>query len=166
MEIGLSLGSNLGNRLGNLHDAIRWLAALPDTRVVAEAPVYETEPVGVRPEFAHLAYLNTVVIIESELPLSTLSTAVHTIEAQMGRVRGEDRNAPRPVDIDVLYAGTITHADGILDLPHPRWAQRRFMVQPLADVRPDLCLPGESRTVAEILAALPATETVRVFSPG
>ena len=165
MEIGLSLGSNLGDRLGNLREAARSISLLPHTRIIAEAPIYETEPVGVRPEFAHLAYLNTVIIIESDMELTALSDALHAIESDLGRVRGEDRNAPRPIDVDVLYAGTITRADGILDLPHPRWAQRRFVVQPLADVRPNLRLPGEKRSVADILANLSTLETVRLFSP-
>jgi len=75
----------------------------------------------------------------------------------MGRIRTEDRNAPRVIDIDILYAGSVKRTDGNLDLPHPRWAQRRFVVQPLADVRPFLRLPGETRTVSDILKTLPPT---------
>lgn len=163
MEIGLSLGGNLGDRLALLREATRRIAALPGLRLLAIAPVYETEPVGVRPEHAHLAYLNTVLIVEAPdaLDLQALADALHAIEWDLGRRRTEDRNAPRPIDIDVLYAGAVTRADGILDLPHPRWARRRFVVQPLADIRPALRLPGESRTVAEILAALPSSESVR-----
>lgn len=157
MEIGLSLGSNLNHRLENLREATNRIGSLPGTRVLAKAPVYETEPVGVKQEYATLHYLNTVVIIETDMALADLSNAIHQIEADMGRIRTEDRNAPRAIDIDVLYAGEIERADGILDLPHPRWAQRRFVVQPLADVRPHLRLPGEPRRVSEILKSLPAT---------
>ena len=155
MEIGLSLGSNLDHRLENLREAIQRIDELPDTVILAKAPIYETEPVGVKPEYAALHFLNTVVIIETTLELSALSAALHKIEADMGRVRTEDPNAPRVIDIDVLYAGHIQQADGILDLPHPRWAQRRFVVQPLADVRPFLRLPGEPRQVSDILKSLP-----------
>ena len=157
LEIGLSLGSNLDQRLEHLREAVRRLAALPRTRITAKAPVYETEPVEVKPEYRDLAYLNTVVILESDMALTDFSDAIHRIESDMGRVRTEDRNAPRPIDIDVLYAGQIERADGLLDLPHPRWAQRRFVVQPLADVRPHLRLPGETRSMAEILDHLPAS---------
>lgn len=155
MEIGLSLGSNLDHRLHNLREATNRIDALPGVRLLDKAPIYETEPVGVKEEYASLQYLNTVIIIESDMELSALSDAIHKIEADMGRVRTEDRNAPRVIDIDILYAGNMEQADGILDLPHPRWAQRRFVVQPLADVRPFLRLPGESRQVSEILKTLP-----------
>ncbi|MEI6564760.1 MAG: 2-amino-4-hydroxy-6-hydroxymethyldihydropteridine diphosphokinase [bacterium] len=157
MEIGLGLGSNLDHRLAYLREAVTRIAALPGTQILAKAPIYETEPVDVKPEYAHLEYLNTVVIIESTMELTALSDAIHQIEADMGRVREEDRNAPRPIDIDILYAGTLQRADGILDLPHPRWAQRRFVLQPLADVRPNLRLPGEKRKIAEVLKTLPAS---------
>ncbi len=164
MEVGLSLGSNLGDRQAALQEAVRRLTALPGVRLLAAAPLYETDPVGVRPELADLKYLNTVVIIEVPPDLSALSTAIHGIEDTMGRRRSADRNAPRIIDIDILYAGDATRSDGIMDLPHPRWAQRRFVLQPLADVRPDLVLPGASGTVAALLAALPSGETVRLVT--
>ena len=160
MEAGLSLGSNLGDRQAALREAVRRLTALPGTRLLEMAPLYETDPVGARPEYAHLKYLNTVVILDVSPDLAALSTAVHAIEDALGRRRTDDRNAPRVIDIDILYAGEITQSNGILDLPHPRWAQRRFVLQPLADVRPDLRLPGAAGSVAELLAALPAGESV------
>jgi len=157
MEIGLSLGSNLDHRLENLREATDRVDSLPDTRLLDKAPIYETAPVDVKPEYATLNYLNTVIIVESSMELSAFSEAIHQIETDMGRVRTEDRNAPRVIDIDILYAGNTKRADGTLDLPHPRWAQRRFVVQPLADVRPFLRLPGETRTVSDILKNLPTT---------
>ena len=163
MEIGLSLGSNLDHRLDNLREATNRIDALPETRLLDKAAVYETAPVGVKPEYASLLYLNTVIIVESAMDLTAFSDAIHQIETDMGRVRSEDRNAPRVIDIDVLYAGTIQRKDGILDLPHPRWDQRRFVVQPLADVRPFLRLPGESRQVSEILKGLPPTSEINLF---
>ena len=162
MEIGLGLGSNLDHRLDYLREAVHRIAALPETHVLAKAPIYETEPVDVKPEYKPLEYLNTVIIIESTMALPALSDAVHKIEADMGRVRTEDRNAPRPIDIDILYAGNVSQADGILDLPHPKWAHRRFVLQPLSDVRPFLRLPGEPRPVSEVLKGLPPAN-VRLF---
>lgn len=162
MEIGLGLGSNLDHRLDNLRGATQRIASLPGTHLLAKAPIYETEPVDVRPEYIHLEYLNTVVIVESSMELSEFSDAIHKIETDMGRVRGEDRNAPRTIDIDILYAGNITRADGILDLPHPKWAHRRFVLQPLADIRPFLHLPGEPRIISDVLKALPPSN-VRLF---
>lgn len=164
MECGLSLGSNLGDRLAHLKTARDRLAAVPGVRLLAQAPVYETEPVGVRPEYAHLPYLNTVLIVASDLSPRDLHAACARIEEEAGRVRGEDRFAPRTLDIDVLYAGGGPSADPALVLPHPRWAQRRFVLQPLADVRPGLVLPGAAATVRAVLDALPAGEPVRLFA--
>ena len=164
MEIGLGLGSNLDQRLENLREATDRVIRLPGTHLLAKAAIYESEPVDVKPEYAPLEYLNTVIIVESAMVLQALSEAIHQIEADLGRVRTEDRNAPRTIDIDILYAGTIQQRDGILDLPHPRWAQRRFVVQPLADVRPLMRLPGDTRTITEILDHLPGhREDVRLF---
>ena len=159
MEIGLSLGSNLGDRLRNLREAARRIASLPGVRLVAVAPVYETDPVGAQPQFADLKYLNTVLIVDAK-DVAPVADAIHQIETDLGRQRSADRNAPRTIDIDVLYAGDLRRADGKLDLPHPRWSQRRFVVQPLSDVRPALRLPCSDRSVAEQLHALPIAEAV------
>jgi 2-amino-4-hydroxy-6-hydroxymethyldihydropteridine diphosphokinase len=164
MEIGLSLGSNLGDRLEHLRRAARRIAALPGVRLVAVAPVYETEPVDVQPAHAHKKYLNTVLILEGPDDLDALSDALHAVEADLGRRRGEDRNAPRTMDIDLIYAAGVRRRDGKLDLPHPRWAQRRFVLQPLADVRPGLRLSGSDGTVAECLSRLPAGEDLMCFA--
>jgi 2-amino-4-hydroxy-6-hydroxymethyldihydropteridine diphosphokinase len=154
MEIALSLGTNLGDRLANLHEAAKRIATLPGTRIIARSRLYETAPVGVKPQYQDMAYLNAVLIIETELPVETISDWIHAIEAAMGRVRGDDRFAPRPIDIDILYAGREIRDSESLTLPHPRWAQRRFVLQPLADVRPGMILPGYAKPVSELLANL------------
>ncbi len=161
METALSLGSNLGDRLANLRAAATRLMALPGFRLLAQAPLYETEPVGVKPAYAHLLYLNTVMVMDVPPDPDALSRAVHGIEDELGRVRTGDPNAPRTIDIDILYAGRETRSDGVLNLPHPRWSQRRFVVQPLADVRPDLVIPGMERPVRDVLAMLPPDQAVR-----
>ena len=163
METGLSLGSNLGDRLANLRAARQRLLALPGVRLLAAAPVYETEPVGVRPEFRHLAFLNTVLLLDGDGPPAAWRDATAQIEDALGRVRSADKFAPRPLDIDVLYVGNCCLDEGGLILPHPRWMLRRFVLQPLADVRPDLILPGATRTVLQTLAGLPPGEAVNKF---
>ena len=155
MEIGLSLGSNLADRLANLRAARDRVAALRGVRIVATSAVYETEPVGVSDEFRDKPYLNAVIVIETALPLETFAQRVHAVEDELGRVRCKDRNAPRTIDIDVIYADSDLLDNGTLTVPHPRWAERRFVVQPLADVRPGLVLPRQERTVREVLLALP-----------
>ena len=164
MEIGLSLGSNLGDRLAHLQAAREAVRRLPGVTLVAQAPVYETEPVGVKPEFAHLTFLNTVLILASARPAAELQQDLAEVERRLGRIRGEDRFAPRAIDIDVLFAGDLWLETDRLTLPHPRWARRRFVVQPLADVRPDLVLPGAGRTVRAVLDALPAGEGTAIFA--
>ncbi|MCX6998139.1 MAG: 2-amino-4-hydroxy-6-hydroxymethyldihydropteridine diphosphokinase [Kiritimatiellaeota bacterium] len=164
MEVGLSLGSNLGDRLAHLATARRRLMTWPGVRLLAASPVYETEPVGVSPAYWSLVFLNAVLIVDGEQAPADWQCATAQIEMELGRVRTADRCAPRAIDIDILFIGDRCLDDGGLILPHPRWAQRRFVLQPLADVRPDLVLPGAAETVRQILARLPAGEKVVRFS--
>lgn len=155
MEVALSLGSNLGDRLANLREARKRIEALPGVTVTACSKVYETEPVDVRPEHADKRFLNAVAVLRARKPVDALLKALQRIESELGRIRADDRNAPRSIDIDVLYADGVTQCGEHLTLPHPRWNERRFVVQPLADVRPDRLLQGEWRTVREVLHDLP-----------
>ncbi len=163
MEIGFSLGSNMHNRKRLLMQAKHLIMSAPRTQFVDQSPIYETTPVDVKPEYQDMAYLNSVVILESALPLESWLTYIGKIETKLGRERSADRNAPRPIDIDMIYAGDQIVDGGGLVVPHPRWAERRFVVQPLYDVRPNMVLPESSQSVAEILAALPPDEGLSVF---
>ena len=164
METGFCLGSNLGNRLEMLQGARDAMLARAGARLVAQSPVYETAPVGVRSEYRDLPFLNAVIVIESPLQPGEWLHIVQGVEKRMGRVRTEDRNAPRTLDIDILFSGDQYIESGILVVPHPRWAERRFVVQPLADVRPDLRMPDSPAAVREILAALPPGEGVEKYA--
>jgi 2-amino-4-hydroxy-6-hydroxymethyldihydropteridine diphosphokinase len=163
MEIGFSLGSNMHNRKRLLMQAKTLLLSAPRTHFVEQSPIYETTPVDVNPEYKDMPYLNSVVILESELPLESWLSYIGKIETNLGRMRTEDRNAPRPIDIDIIYAGDEIIDGGGLEVPHPRWAQRRFVVQPLCDVRPRLVIPETHKPVSEILSALPKDEGLGVF---
>lgn len=163
MEVGLSLGSCLGDRLAFLRRAKNEIAGIENVKVVATSPIYETEPVGVKPEYASLPYLNAVLILETSLEIEALRLSLAGIENAAGRVRTEDRFAPRTLDIDILYAGDKKLVTATLNLPHPRWAERRFVIQPLADVRPALVLPGIEETVLELLEKIPLTPPVRLI---
>jgi 2-amino-4-hydroxy-6-hydroxymethyldihydropteridine diphosphokinase len=163
MEIGFSLGSNLYNRKRLLMQAKNLLLSAPRTSFIDQSPIYETTPVDVKPEYQDMAYLNSVVIVESELPLDSWLSYIGKIEVNLGRERSEDRNAPRPIDVDIIYAGSQIIDSGGLEVPHPRWAERRFVVQPLCDVRPELILPEASKSVGEILRSLPRDEGLSVF---
>jgi 2-amino-4-hydroxy-6-hydroxymethyldihydropteridine diphosphokinase len=163
MEIGFSLGSNLYNRKRLLMQAKNLLLSAPRTRFVDQSPIYETTPVDVKPEYQDMAYLNSVVILESDLPLESWLSYIGKIEKNLGRVRTDDRNAPRPIDIDIIYAGDQIIDDGGLEVPHPRWAERRFVVQPLCDVRPLLEIPESHKPVSEVLQSLPQDDGLSVF---
>lgn len=163
MEIGLSLGSNLGDRLANLRSAVGNLAEQPGIDIIAESSVYETEPDDVPAAYRDHAFLNMVVIADCALAVQDLFQRLQAIEEAMGRQTGPQRHAPRLIDIDLIYAGDLilTHPD--LTLPHPRWASRRFVLVPLAEVRPDRILPGQREAVANLLLSLPADIIVLPF---
>jgi 2-amino-4-hydroxy-6-hydroxymethyldihydropteridine diphosphokinase len=156
-EIGFSLGSNLGDRVAHLRAAAKaLLAADPSAELAGKSSLWETEPVDVRPEFQHLKFLNAVLILRSALPPRTWLAHIGDIERRFGRARiAGDKNAPRELDIDIIFAGDELIGTGALVVPHPRWAQRRFVVQPLAELRPNRILPGAARSVADILDTLP-----------
>ncbi len=164
MEIGLSLGSNLGNRLEHLRQAKAIISGIKDVTAVKSSSVYETDPVGVSVEYSQITFLNAVLIASVNFSLESLFDSLIVIEKKMGRRRGNDRNAPRPIDIDIIFAGDAVIRTASLEIPHPRWALRRFVVQPLAELNPDLRIPGENRTVQEVLLALPTEPKVILFS--
>ncbi len=151
---GIAFGSNLGDRAANLRAGLeRLLALLPDARLAACAGWYETEPVDCAP--GTQAFLNSVAEIESGLSPAEVHACLQAVEQAMGRPRERAKNAPRSLDLDVLYAGHLVSDDPSLLLPHPRLHLRRFVLAPLAEIRPRLVLPGFERTIAEQLAALP-----------
>lgn len=162
-EYGLSLGSNLGDRLENLLGARARIAGLANVAVVASSSVYETEPVGVRAEYHDRPFLNAVVVAASAADPRSLARELHAIEDAMGRRRSEDRNAPRVIDIDVIYVDSARISEVELVVPHERWFERRFVVQPLCDVRPDLVIPGQAGTVRDVLLSLSQSPEVVEF---
>lgn len=162
MEVGLSLGSNLGDRKENMRSAMDMISHLESTLLEAVSPLYETDPVDVRPEHMDMSYLNAFAVISSGLELEILSRLLHDIEERLERRRSADRNAPRPIDIDLIYADAVRIDKPTLHLPHPRWRERRFVVQPMADLRPDLILPGADHPVIEVLEKLPDTPSVKL----
>lgn len=157
MTFGIALGSNLGDRLAHLRAAVdALLRVAPGTRLLAAAPLYETAPVDC-PDGSGSFY-NTVVEIDADLEPLALLRALRRIEAELGRPGAHERHAPRTVDLDMLYAGGVTLHHPDLTLPHPRLQERRFVLQPLADIRPDLVLPGQTQDVAALLATLDSPE--------
>lgn len=153
MRAGIALGSNLGERLAHLRAACLEVRRLPTVREpVRYSRIYETEPVGT--EHHAEAFLNAVMEVEFEGLPTTLLDDLQTIEARLGRPSKRPRNASRTIDLDLLYAGNLALTNQECVLPHPRLHLRRFVLQPLADLRPELLLPGQQLTVAELLGRL------------
>jgi 2-amino-4-hydroxy-6-hydroxymethyldihydropteridine diphosphokinase len=160
VEIGLGLGSNLGDRLAHMSEAKKRILALPGISFLAQSSLYETEPVGVKPEYQHLKFLNAVLLVLSDLPLAELHRELVRIEKEIGRSRTEDKFAPRPLDIDILFAGSLVIQSPTLKLPHPQCLKRRFVLEPLAEMRPGMVLATTNLTVKDLLARLPNPEPV------
>ena len=144
----VSIGTNLGDREAHLALALRRLAALPETTLVAVSPVFETEPVGPPPQGP---YLNAAAHLRTRLAPRALLDALLAIERETGRVRSV-RNAARTLDLDLLLYGELTREDPALRLPHPRMHERAFVLVPLAEIDPSLHVPGRA-SLAELLAA-------------
>lgn len=157
MRHGIALGSNLDDRLHYLRSAVRLvLARAPGARLMAAGSVYETAPVDC-PDGSG-AFYNSVIELECELSPHELHAVLRQIEHDLGRPDDHPLHAPRMIDLDLLYADEVVIRDARLVLPHPRIAQRRFVLQPLADIRPDLVLPGQTKTVAQLLEGLRSEE--------
>jgi 2-amino-4-hydroxy-6-hydroxymethyldihydropteridine diphosphokinase len=153
MRAGIALGSNLGDRMAHLLEA--WQAVRELTHLSAPyfcSRIYETEPIGTDPDAG--AFLNAVVEVNYDGRPSSLLDGLQQIEARLGRPSKRPRNAPRPIDLDILYVGNLVLANQEIVIPHPRLHLRRFVLQPLSEIRPELILPGQQRSVADLLAHL------------
>jgi len=153
MRTAVALGSNLGDRLENLRTARRQILDLAGVQPpVFSSAIYETNPVDCEPGAEK--FLNAVVEFEYAGDPVTLLDQVSRIEEALGRKCGHPKNVSRTIDIDLLYCGSRKVEDERLELPHPRAHLRKFVLQPLADVRPALILRGQKKTVSELLKEL------------
>jgi 2-amino-4-hydroxy-6-hydroxymethyldihydropteridine diphosphokinase len=149
-DVLLALGGNLGDRKALVDEAVARLGQLPGTRLTARSSYYRTEPVGPVPQEW---FLNIAVQLQTELDPEALLAACHAIEAALGRRReAEIRWGPRFIDIDIIAFGELARSDAALTLPHPRFAERGFVLVPLAEIAAGVRI-GE-RTVAAHLAAV------------
>jgi 2-amino-4-hydroxy-6-hydroxymethyldihydropteridine diphosphokinase len=149
-EAYVGIGSNLGNREVNLRRALELLESDPEIDVVAVSQLRDTEPVGMvdQPRF-----LNGAVRIWTELRPRALLERLLDVERQLGRVRTGQRFGPRTIDLDLLLYGDETVSEPGLRVPHPRLAERRFVLEPLAELEPRLKVPGHG-PVQALLAHL------------
>ena len=151
----LSLGSNLGDRAGNLRSAIERLGTLG--KVVAVSSFYETEPVEVTEQ---PWFLNCAVKLDTEKMPRQLLGGLLAIERQTGRHRTQSKG-PRTIDIDIVLFGTSILVTTDLIIPHPAMQERRFVLEPLTEIAPDVRHPVLERTIKELRDALPPGQAVR-----
>ena len=156
-EVYLSLGSNVGDRQAHLRNAVARLQA--EGRVVSVSSFYETEPV----DFTEQAwFLNCAVSLETTQTPEPLMVAILEIEQEMGRRRVQAKG-PRIIDIDILLIGDEVINLPALTVPHPAMHERRFVLEPLAEIAPAVHHPVLKKTILELLEALPAGQSVRKY---
>jgi 2-amino-4-hydroxy-6-hydroxymethyldihydropteridine diphosphokinase len=153
--IYLGLGSNLGDRAGNLTLAVERLSR--EVTIKKISSIYETEPLGYEEQ---PLFLNAVVSAETELDPFELLNFVKRIEGELGREAGF-RNAPRPIDIDILYYGDMTISTDELTVPHRSIADRAFVLVPLAEIASEFVHPVRRKRVADLLAEVDGIDGVR-----
>jgi len=154
----LGLGSNLGDRHAYLSRAATAIADLATTRIQARSSLYRSSPWGDadQPEF-----LNAVIEVRTKLGAEALLAALKGIEEALGRLRSERRWGPRVIDLDLLLYDALERHDALLTLPHPRICERAFVLAPLAEIAPELDIPG-CGPVRRCLAALNAQDVERL----
>src|ERR1700722_13857943 len=159
MRAGIALGSNIGDRLANLRAAYGEVVNLSsDPTRIRSSSIYETSPVDSPPGVG--SYLNAVMEIEYEKPAIALLDALLKIERGLGRPSKRPRNAPRIIDLDLLYAGNLTLNSPEIVIPHPRIIHRRFVLEPLADIAPELVLAVQTVSIRDLLMRLKTEEEV------
>jgi 2-amino-4-hydroxy-6-hydroxymethyldihydropteridine diphosphokinase len=156
MKVGVAFGSNLGDRLRQLQQAKAYLLSLSREGWHAASPVYETEPLGCPPNSPK--FLNAVLEIEFGGAPKTLLKKIQAYEVAHGRDRDLPKNAARTIDIDMLYFGEKEILEKDLVVPHPRMAERRFVLLPLSTIRPEMIVKGTAKTVQMLLRELPTRE--------
>jgi len=147
----VALGSNLGDRPGMISQAVQRLSQAPAVRLVQMAPIYETAPLGGPPQ---PDFLNSVVELETACSPHELLALLKRIEREMGRDPSGTRWGPRTIDLDLLLYDELILDDARLTLPHPRMHERAFVLQPLAELAPELIHPRLQRRVEQLLEAL------------
>lgn len=154
----VALGSNLDDPRVQVERALAALADLPDTRLVLSSSLYRTRPFG---PVAQSDFVNAVAGVLTQLDPAALLAQLKALEARLGRERPVVRWGPRRIDLDLLVHGAARIAEPALEVPHPGIAERAFVLVPLAEIAPDLAVPGRGR-VRDLLVRVDSTDLERL----
>lgn len=176
----IGVGSNLGDRKGNVREALARVAALPDSQVVRSSSLYESEPHGPAKNW----FVNLVVEVETELQAADLLKKLNAIEEDLGRKRSKTKapatarartvskpakggkaDVSRVIDLDILFFNTDVFQTKTLRVPHPEITRRKFVLMPLAEVAPQLVHPETGQTVSKMLATTEDRKRVTLMPP-
>ena len=147
----IALGSNLGDKSFNMAKAIGLIRKISQTKVTRISSIFRTSAEG---KINQPNFLNAVVRIFTSLTAEELWRGLSQIEKEVGRVRSGERNEPRIIDLDILLYGRGIYNSSALTIPHPRMHLRRFVLEPLCEISPNLILPGANKPVKELLVNL------------
>ncbi len=163
--LGSNLDSKYGSKLDIMRKAVKALGKLSSQPCIASS-VYQSEPEGCPPDSP--LFVNSVVVLF--LPVNTelkrFFLCIQRLEEKLGRVRSGIGNEPRTIDLDLLFFGNFSFSSDSLNIPHPRALERRFVLEPLAEIAPNLVLPGQKFSVQQLLDDLPQREWVRKLREG
>ncbi|MFQ6606920.1 MAG: 2-amino-4-hydroxy-6-hydroxymethyldihydropteridine diphosphokinase [Fidelibacterota bacterium] len=162
VTVFLSLGSNLGDPFFQVERGIDTMNYHPLISIRKVSPFYRTEPVEAP---GQAEYINCVVELSTSLDPQSLLEVCHDVEEQSGRIRGSLKNSPRTLDMDIIFYGGHLIKEESLTIPHPRYAQRRFVLEPLVDIAPDFICPDSDLSTSEALQRCEDFSRVELLEP-
>ena len=158
-QVYIGIGSNVGNKRENFFEAVTRLAKLPDTRVLKESSLYESEPLGDAKEW----YVNGAVEIETRLKPDMLLKKLKNIERRMGRKKVKKRWGARVIDLDIVLYDSAVVKKKTLRIPHPEMSTRKFVLIPLSEIAPQVVHPELGVTISELLIKIKDDKKIHLF---
>jgi 2-amino-4-hydroxy-6-hydroxymethyldihydropteridine diphosphokinase len=158
-QVYIGIGSNVGNKRENFFEAVARLAKLPDTRVLKESSLYESEPLGDAKEW----YVNGAVEIETRLKPDMLLKKLKNIERSMGRKKVKKRWGARVIDLDIVLYDSAVVKKKTLRIPHPEMSSRKFVLIPLSEIAPQVVHPELGVTISELLIKIKDDKKIHLF---